>query len=173
MVGAAAVAAVRTDVKLRTLWKYMAVGAALAVVPDLDMFLTNVLHLSKSWHRSFSHSLAWALAVGLVAAFARRRGPDYRAGAAYGAATLTHAILDALVSVKGGVALLWPITQRRFTAGLYEYPDVLRINYNYNGDVLLLQGLRRAAAVSFWELLFGGAVLIIVLALRRFAGRLT
>lgn len=173
LLGAAAIAATRTDLRSKDLWKSMAVGAALAIIPDFDIFLTNVLHFSRNLHRSFTHSLAWALAIGLIAAFARRRGPNYRAGIAYGAATMTHGLLDALVSIKGGVALLWPFTQRRFAAGLYEYPDVFGIYYYYNNDILMFQGVRRAATISMWELLYGGAALLIALALRRIVSRLS
>ena len=111
-------------------WKPLLIGAALGIVPDLDFAAVWFFELHKSWHRGFSHSIPTAFAVGALLSLWTKQGTRFRWAVVYGAAMASHGLVDALLSIKGGVTLLWPITSRRFVVGLVEYPDFpLEVNY--------------------------------------------
>jgi membrane-bound metal-dependent hydrolase YbcI (DUF457 family) len=125
LVGASLVAAVLPRAgRYRLL---LAAGAALANAPDLDLILVFVFR-SRAWHRGFTHSLVFALAVFvcLLLSLGRRRA---RVAAALGLAYGSHALLD-FVTTKagGGLELFWPFSPDRFGLrwwGLSEIPSRL------------------------------------------------
>jgi inner membrane protein len=102
-------------------------GGLLANSPDFD-FLLVLLTRDNSWHRGFTHSLAFAAALGLAGLLAFGRA-HARAVAAYCAAYASHVLLDfATTKIGGGVELLWPITAERYGLrlfGLSEIPSQL------------------------------------------------
>lgn len=126
LVGAAVVAAVRPRDPSRRYLPLVA-GALLANAADLDFILVFALG-SRSWHRGFTHSLAFALLVGLtfLAALGARR---VRHAAGYGLAYASHALLDlATTKQGGGLELLWPFSADRYGLrwlGLSELPSRL------------------------------------------------
>jgi membrane-bound metal-dependent hydrolase YbcI (DUF457 family) len=170
LIGAAVIAATARDARPRVIWKEMALGAVLAIAPDFDIFLTSVMHWEKTWHRGATHSLVWALGMGFLLALPMR-GARLRMGLAFAAATFSHAILDWLVSVRGGVAVLWPFTTHRFALGLYEYPDVLNPVYHWRGDMLVIRGIKATLALSMWEVQLTSGVLLAVLLVRNHLAR--
>ena len=99
------------------------VAAALANSPDLDFILVYAFH-TRAWHRAFTHSLAFALAVSfcvLVALGWRRRAEVL----AYGLAFASHGLLDwATTKVGGGVELLWPFTSERYALGAFGLSEL-------------------------------------------------
>jgi membrane-bound metal-dependent hydrolase YbcI (DUF457 family) len=101
------------------------VAAALANCPDLDFLLVYTFH-TRAWHRAFTHSLFFALAVSLclLAALGWSRRREVLA---YGLAFASHGLLDALTTkAGGGVELLWPFTSQRYALrafGLSELPS--------------------------------------------------
>ena len=122
LVGAGVVAALhpRPFARRRT---PLLVGAALANCPDLDFALVIAYH-ERGWHRGFTHSLAFALAIGLcfLAALGwRRRGAAF----AYGLAFASHALLDYATTKFGrGVELLWPFTADRYALGAFGLSEM-------------------------------------------------
>jgi inner membrane protein len=103
------------------------VGAFLANAADLDFFLVFALH-SRGWHRGFSHSIMFALVVGLIVTLSSGKR-HIREAAAYGLAFASHGVLDYLTTKEGGgVQLLWPFTSDRLVfgwVGLSELPSRL------------------------------------------------
>lgn len=105
-------------------------GAFLANAADFDFLLVFALQ-SKAWHRGFSHSLVFALAVCVVFSLCALRlgGGLQRVALACGLAYASHALLDwATTNVGGGVELLWPFTDERYglrRLGLSELPSLL------------------------------------------------
>ena len=105
----------------------LAAGALLANAADLDFLLVFALG-SRAWHRGFTHSAAFALAVCLafLLALGRRRA---REAAAYGLAYASHALLDFATTLEGGGSeLLWPFSGDRLGLrwwGLSELPSRL------------------------------------------------
>ena len=92
LVGASLVAAVLPRAGRARYRLLLAAGAGLANAADLDFFLVYLFR-SRAWHRGFTHSLVFALAVffGLLLALGRRRA---REAAALGLAYASHVLLD-------------------------------------------------------------------------------
>lgn len=105
----------------------LAAGAVLANAADLD-FILVFLFRSRAWHRGFTHSLVFALAVFLclLLVLGRRRA---REAAAFGLAYASHALLDfATTEAGGGLELFWPFSSDRLGLrwwGLSELPSRL------------------------------------------------
>lgn len=126
LVGASVVAAIHPQPARRFFMPLLA-GAFLANAADFDFLLVFGLGF-RGWHRSFTHSIAFALAVCLMFAlyFGRRR---IREAAAYGLAFASHAFLDFVTTKEGGgLELLWPFSTERLKLGwwgLSELPSRL------------------------------------------------
>lgn len=101
-------------------------GVAAAVLPDLDVvtFRFGIPYSADLGHRGFSHSLVFAVLVGLVGAAGHRLlGAGFaRAFLFLFLATASHGVLDAFTNGGLGVAFLWPWSGERFWA-----PDALRV----------------------------------------------
>jgi membrane-bound metal-dependent hydrolase YbcI (DUF457 family) len=122
LIGASIVAATLPDGSLARNWKRLVLGAALASCPDLDYFLQTDLH------RSFTHSIIFAFAIGLVF-FAIKGAGRIRETIGYTGAVLSHGLLDyATTMMQQGVELLWPISGRRFKLGLVDYYLLTGVN---------------------------------------------
>lgn len=106
-----------------TPWGVLALGAACAVVPDLDVTgLTVGIGLDHPFgHRGFSHSLVFAALVATALASAlRRRCGSIGTGALWAyffLAMASHGVLDAFTNGGRGVAFLAP-----FSAERYHFP---------------------------------------------------
>ncbi|HVF44774.1 MAG TPA: metal-dependent hydrolase [Pyrinomonadaceae bacterium] len=156
LVGASVVAALHPR-PARRRFAPLVLGALLANCADLDFALVALAH-DRSYHRGFTHSLAFALAACAVslAAFGRARA---REALAYGLAYASHAALDySTTRLGGGLELLWPFSAERFglgVVGLSEIPSRMPPG-----------GVLRAALL---ELLIFAPVLACVLLLRRSA----
>jgi inner membrane protein len=88
-----------------------------AMLPDADviLFRFGATYDSVWAHRGFSHSLGFAIVLGLIAAaFFRRSVPALAAFAFVAFAAASHGLLDMLTNGGHGVAYLWPATARRY-----------------------------------------------------------
>jgi len=101
--------------------KFWLCGMACAVLPDLDSlgFALGVPYGSMFGHRGFTHSLAFALLLGILAAlmFFRdefRRGRGARVCLYLFLSTASHGVLDALTNGGLGVAFFSPFNPRRY-----------------------------------------------------------
>jgi inner membrane protein len=99
----------------------LAVGAACAIVPDLDVTgLSLGLGLDHPWgHRGLSHSAAFAAALATGVTAILGKWPQLRLGAGRVwlyllSATLSHGLLDAMTNGGRGVAFLAPFSYRRY-----------------------------------------------------------
>jgi membrane-bound metal-dependent hydrolase YbcI (DUF457 family) len=93
------------------------VGALLGVCPDIDFVLGSLHVVRWSWHHGATHSIAFALIVGVIAA----RACGLRGGRGTWAcvlAALSHPLLDFVITESPGVALGWPVTSRRVKLGI-------------------------------------------------------
>jgi membrane-bound metal-dependent hydrolase YbcI (DUF457 family) len=102
-------------------WRLFALGAVLAILPDCDYFFYKVLDFGEAWHRTFTHSIVFAVVTGVVAsALLNPRRPSMTL--VYFLATLSHPILDILTSKRaGGVKLFWPFYSERVRFGFVDY----------------------------------------------------
>jgi inner membrane protein len=93
-------------------------GVAASVLPDLDVlaFRFGIGYSHEFGHRGFSHSLAFALFLGLAAASMARHFQVTRRSAFTFilAATASHGLLDMLTNGGLGVALAWPFSEHRY-----------------------------------------------------------
>src|SRR5215208_1928194 len=100
LVGATLAAALLPRAGRRGYPRALLACALLANAADLDFVLVFAFH-SRAWHRGFTHSLAFALALCLTFLFARA-GRGARAAIAYGLAYASHALLDYATTREGG-----------------------------------------------------------------------
>jgi inner membrane protein len=99
-------------------WRLVVLGMLCAIVPDFDVvgFQLHVDYASPYGHRGFTHSIAFAIAL---ACFSSIFAPQLKAKRIdvllfIFAATISHALLDAMTTGGLGVALLWPFNDQRF-----------------------------------------------------------
>lgn len=100
--------------------RLLAAGALAAVAPDFDSigFALGIAYADAFGHRGASHSLAFAVAVGVLGALAARwlGTTRWRAFVVLVFCTASHPLLDALTNGGLGVALLWPWSEARLFA---------------------------------------------------------
>jgi len=93
-------------------------GTVASIVPDLDVlaFRLGIGYAHEFGHRGMSHSLLFALFLGLIACAAARWLQASRSAALFfvSAAAASHGLLDMLTNGGLGVALLWPYSDERF-----------------------------------------------------------
>jgi membrane-bound metal-dependent hydrolase YbcI (DUF457 family) len=128
LLGAAVVAVTHERTAVRRGWPLL-VGATLALCPDVDFLLGA--------HRTYTHSLAFALGVTGVLRAALGR-PRARAAAAYGLAFMSHGLLDYATTDQGrGVTLLWPLSAKWCKLGLVSFSE-------FHGGFPLMRVLERS-----------------------------
>ena len=160
LVGASVVAALRPSVQTGS-WKWLAFGAFLGIAADFDYAL-NWLRISfGGWHHGFTHSIPFAIVVGLLGIVILRQW-KIRSFIVISAAYVSHALLDFMLTESRGVALWWPFTNYRYKLRL---PNP--IDYTWSDD-----SFRQAALdllrISLVELLIFGPILLIVILVSSF-----
>jgi membrane-bound metal-dependent hydrolase YbcI (DUF457 family) len=159
LLGASVAVGLRQSSRPRS-WKLLLISFFLGICPDFD-YLLNWLGISGGgWHHGFTHSLLFALFVGLVAAsvVGERNARDViiLSGVAG-----SHTMLDLLMTESRGVALWWPFTDQRYKLSL---PNP--IDYTWSNE-----SLREAAMdifrISLIELMIFGAIFLAVVWARK------
>ncbi len=115
--GASMVAAIRPHGSLKGDWKFLLLGAALGVLPDLDFALSWLRVGGRTWHHDFTHSIVFAFLAGMGAAAVIKQF-SFRDVTAFSLAALSHPILDFLFTESRGVELFWPVSGDLFKLGL-------------------------------------------------------
>ena len=92
--------------------RLIAAGVIATIAPDFDTiaFKLGIAYADQFGHRGASHSLPFALAVGVLGAMVAPwlRTTRWRALLFLAFCTASHPLLDALTNGGLGVALLWP-----------------------------------------------------------------
>lgn len=101
------------------------VAAVLAILPDSDYLFYKIFNWGEEWHRSFTHSIFFAVVCGSAVAIAFGK-PSLMYFLVFTLATLSHPLLDAFVSEGGGVQLAWPLSAHYFHFGLVQYPNLFK-----------------------------------------------
>ena len=100
--------------------RLLAAGAVAAMLPDLDVlaFHLHIPYGDAFGHRGATHSIVFALMLGLLAAWGHRRlrSTPRWAGWFVGLSALSHPLLDACTDGGLGVALAWPFSDARWFA---------------------------------------------------------
>ena len=93
-------------------------GVAASMLPDADTagLLLHVPYNSQFGHRGFTHSICFALLLGVLALLAARAlaSPRWRAGWFVFLAAVSHPLLDMCTDGGHGVALFWPFSAERY-----------------------------------------------------------
>jgi inner membrane protein len=107
-------------------WPYWTLAALLPAVPDLDVF-SRAPYGSPLGHRGLTHSLAFAVALGLVTAGLAARRLRTRwlllAGVFVGIIA-SHGLLDALTWGGEGIPFFWPLAARIGNWGPIPVSDI-------------------------------------------------
>ena len=160
LLGASVVAALRPSSERRSV-KLLLLGAFLAISPDFDYAL-NWLRIDwGGWHHGFTHSIPFALVVGLVM-IALFRDWRVRSYLVFTGAYVSHTLLDLMFTESRGVALWWPFTNYRYKlrlAGPIEYAW---------SRASLLDTLLDVLTICLAELLIFGPILLLVIWIRHF-----
>lgn len=112
-----AVFAGAASTSVRPSWSVAALGAFCSVLPDADVlaFSLGIPYEHPLGHRGATHSIAFAVGVGLLVFALARRDPQRGGLGIYAAfATLSHGLLDALTTGGEGVGFLIPFSAERF-----------------------------------------------------------
>jgi len=111
-------------------WPALVLFVVLALLPDADVALValGACDDGACGHRGASHSLPFAIGIGLLAGLAARRlrWPVVRTIVAATFAVASHAMLDALGAGGRGLPLLWPFSDARFISPIRIFPDAPR-----------------------------------------------
>lgn len=95
-------------------------GVVACILPDLDVvaFQLHIPYADDFGHRGFTHSIAFAVALGLLAlAYAQRLRCSRAVAFSFIAlSTVSHALLDMITNGGLGVALWWPWSSERLFA---------------------------------------------------------
>jgi inner membrane protein len=113
-------------------WAFWGLAALLPVVPDLDAFSTAFY--GGPWgHRGFTHSLAFALVLGMVTAgltFRCFRQKWWPLAAVFFVIVASHGLLDACTWGGYEIPFFWPLPGRQGNWGpipvsdiAFEFPD--------------------------------------------------
>ena len=119
LLGASVVAGLRPSSAPRR-GKMLLLGALLAISPDFDYALNWLRIDYGGWHHGFTHSIPFALLVGLVM-IAVFRDWKLRSYLVFTLAYMSHTLLDFMFTESRGVALWWPFTNYRYKLRL-PYP---------------------------------------------------
>jgi inner membrane protein len=95
---------------------FWALALALPIVPDLDAF-SRAAYGSITGHRGWTHSLAFALAAGLLTAgvtYRYLRARFWLLAGFFFLITASHGFLDACTDGGFGIPFFWPLTDHRF-----------------------------------------------------------
>jgi membrane-bound metal-dependent hydrolase YbcI (DUF457 family) len=159
LIGASVVAALLPSSRSR-IAKPLLIGAFLGISPDFDYALNWLRISGGGWHHGFTHSIPFALVVGLVMIIFLR---DWKARSliVFSAAFASHTLLDYLITESQGVALWWPFTDHRYKLRL---PNP--IDYTLS-DSSLWATTMDIIKLCVTELLIFGPVLLLVVLIRR------
>ena len=107
-------------------WSYWALATVLPLIPDLDVF-SDAAYGSPMGHRGITHSLLFALAMGLVtgsmtARYFRIRW--WRLAIVFFAIVASHGLLDALTRGGEGIPFFWPVGGRYGNWGPIPVSDI-------------------------------------------------
>ena len=149
-------------------WGFLVLCVGFSVLPDLDFIAPMALgrlDWAHGLHRSFTHTVFFALAAALVwLGVTRLVRPRSRAAGVAAAAMvlvclLAHLALDVMnedTTAPYGVSLFWPAWDRTFYAPIGLLPRVEKLTY---ADIVS----RHNVTVALTEIgLFGALILVVV-----------
>jgi len=112
-------------------WKLTLFCVVLANLPDVDYFFGIVHGLPNLYHRQFTHSIGFAVVVGVLCGiFFMWRGQRFWPMFALSSlATFSHVVLDFFgldTSAPHGVIALWPLSEVYFMSPLSIFSNLIK-----------------------------------------------
>jgi len=107
-------------------WAYWGLAVVLPIVPDIDVF-SSAAYGTWLGHRGFTHSLIFALLLGIAAAgvtFRYFRVNWWSLAALFFLMIASHGLLDALTRGGEGIPFFWPLGNRYGNWGLMPMSDI-------------------------------------------------
>jgi inner membrane protein len=107
-------------------WAYWGLAVLLPIIPDLDV-LSTYDYGTPLGHRGITHSLLFALVLGMVAAGAtcrRLRVRWWSLAFLFFLVIASHGLLDAMTTRSEGIPFFWPLAARYGNWGLIPVSDV-------------------------------------------------
>jgi inner membrane protein len=157
-------------------WGFLGLCVGFSLLPDLDFVAPMAVgrfDWAQEMHRSFTHTVFFALAAGLVWLAAARLIRPRSAAARWSTAAvivaclLAHLALDVMnVDTKApfGVSMFWPVWDKWFYAPIGLLPSVAKRTY---GDIISWHNV----TVALTELAVFGALILVVVGVRLAIGR--
>ncbi len=180
LMGVALYAATTQPRRFLRRWGWLALCVGFSVLPDLDFVVPMAvgrLDWAHELHRSFTHTVFFALAAALIwfvgARLVRGRSKSGRRVAAAAAAMifvclLAHLALDVMnedTTAPYGVSVLWPASSTYFYAPIGALPRVEKRTY---ADIVSWHNVK----VALTEIAVFGALIGVVVGVRLALGRL-
>jgi len=105
-------------------WRSRTAFVALSLFPDADVvaFALGIPYEHQLGHRGFTHSLAFAVALGVAAALVSWGPRMWKAGVLVAITVASHGLFDMLTDGGLGVALWWPMDDARHFFGWRPIP---------------------------------------------------
>jgi len=109
-------------------WTGLFAAGCLAMLPDVDVLLMPWVAYGDPWgHRGMTHSLAFAVVVGALAALVVVRRISFPGGyaglaATFAAVVASHGLLDAMTDGGRGVAFFAPFDSTRYFLPIRPIP---------------------------------------------------
>jgi inner membrane protein len=163
LVGASVAAALRPSGQSQ--WKPLLVGAFLGICPDFDYALNWLRISGGGWHHGFTHSIAFAFLVALITVVISREW-KVRSFVLFSAATVSHTLLDFLITESYGVALWWPFTDQRYKLRL---PNPIDYTWSSASHWSISVGVLRITLIEF--MIFAPIFLIVLMVRKRVGER--
>jgi membrane-bound metal-dependent hydrolase YbcI (DUF457 family) len=158
LIGATVAAALDKGAEVR--WRLLCLCGFLAVCPDFD-YLLNWLRVGRGgWHHGFTHSIVFAIFVGAITAVVCR-WRSVRGYIVFSAATVSHTLLDYVITESRGVALWWPFTDHRYKLRIPNPIDYTLSNSS------LWEATVDVLRICLVELIVFAPLLLLVILLRR------
>jgi membrane-bound metal-dependent hydrolase YbcI (DUF457 family) len=155
LLGASVVAALLPSSRSR-IAKPLLIGALLGISPDFDYALNWLRMSGGGWHHGFTHSIPFALVIGMVTIIVLREW-KLRSFIVFSAAYASHTLLDFLITESRGVALWWPFTDHRYKLRL---PNPIEYSSLWETTTDMIK-------IALTELLIFAPVLLVVVLIRR------
>ena len=149
-------------------WAFLALCVGFSVLPDLDFIVPMAvgrLDWAHGVHRSFTHTVFFALAVALIWFIGARLVRPRSSAARFSVAAvvlvclLAHLALDVMnedTTAPYGISMFWPVSDRSFYAPIGLLPRVEKLTY---ADIVSWHNVK----VALTEIgLFGALILVVV-----------
>jgi len=134
-------------------------GALLGISADFDYALNWLRISGGGWHHGFTHSIPFALVLGLVMIIVARDW-KVRSFLVFTAAYVSHTLLDFMFTESRGVALWWPFTNYRYKLNL---PNPIEYSWS---RASLFDTMAAVLKICLLELVIFAPILVVVLCVR-------